>query len=137
MTSTNEGTVVRRREGDVEQHEAHNKTSDVTFRPPLDLYDFEDRYEALFDVPGTTTEDIDVTVHDGVLTVEARVAPRYPGNITPMLGEFGVGDFRRQVRLGEDIDTDSITAEYRDGVLMLTLPKRAERRPRKVEVRGG
>ena len=136
---TNESTVTRRREGGgaASQTEAHSKTGDVTFRPPLDLYDFDDRYEALFDIPGTTTENIDVTVHDGVLTVEACVEPRYPGHITPMLGEFGVGDFRRQVRLGEDIDTDSITAEYRDGVLMLTLPKRAERRPRKVEVRGG
>jgi len=97
---TNESTVTRRREGGgaASQTEAHSKTGDVTFRPPLDLYDFDDRYEALFDIPGTTTENIDVTVHDGVLTVEACVEPRYPGHITPMLGEFGVGDFRRQVR---------------------------------------
>lgn len=115
--------------------ESHGKTSDMTYRPPLDLYDLGDRYEIQFDVPGTTAEAIDVTVNDHVLTIEARVEARYPGNITPLLGEYGVGDFRRQVRLGEDIDSESLTAAYTDGVLTLSLPKRAERQPRRVEVR--
>lgn len=114
--------------------DSHGKTSDLTYRPPLDLYDFGDRYEIHFDVPGTTAEAIDVTVNDQVLTVEARVENRYPGNITPLLGEYGVGDFRRQVRLGEDIDSEALSATYTNGVLTLVLPKRAERRPRRIQV---
>jgi len=117
--------------------ESHSKTSDVTYRPPLDLYDLGDRYEIQFDIPGSTAETIDLTINDQVLTIEARVEARYPGNITPLLGEYGVGDFRRQVRLGEDIDSESLTAAYTDGVLTLTLPKRAESRPRRIEVRAG
>jgi len=121
----------------IQNTQSHGKTSDVTYRPPLDLYDLGDRYEIQFDVPGTTAEAIEVTVHDQVLTVEARVQARYPGNITPLLGEYGVGDFRRQVRLGEDIDSQSLSAIYTDGVLTLSLPKRAERQPRRIEVRAG
>lgn len=117
--------------------EPHGKTSDVTYRPPLDLYDLGDRYEVHLDVPGTTAEAIDVAVDDQVLTIEAPVDARYPENITPLLGEYGVGDFRRHVRLGEDIDSDALTATYTDGVLTLALPKRAERQPRRIEVRTG
>lgn len=133
------GATIQRRDNTagVTNHDTHAKTSDVTFRPPLDLFDHGDHYEIRLDMPGTTADAIDVTVNDQVLTIEARVEPRYPGNITPLLGEYGVGDFRRQVRLGEDIDCDALTAQYADGVLTLMLPKRAERQPRRIEVQAG
>jgi len=117
--------------------ETPKKLGDVTYRPALDLYDTEAAYEIRLDMPGTTPEGIDVTVHDGVLTVEARVEPRYQDGITPVLGEFGVGDYRRRIRLGEDIDLDTLRASYADGVLVLVLPKLAAREPRKIEVRAG
>jgi HSP20 family protein len=115
----------------------HTKTGDVTYRPPLDLYDLPDRYEIHFDLPGASPEDIDVTVDDGVLTVEARVPWRYPEGLEPLHVEFGIGDFRRQVRIGEDIDSEALEASYVDGVLTIALPKRAERRARRVQVRAG
>lgn len=113
------------------------KASDLTFRPAMDIYDLEDRYEVRVDLPGTTADAIDVTVHDGVLTLEATVPDRYRESITPLRAEYPVGHFRRRVRLGEDVDEDRLNATYLHGVLTLSLHKRAERQPRKVAVTTG
>jgi HSP20 family protein len=115
----------------------HTKTSDRVYRPPLDIFDFGDRYEIHVDLPGTTRDQIDVTINENVLTLEARVPDRYGGDIMPIRGEYGVGDYRRQIRLGEDIDADGLSAAYADGVLTLSLPRLAERQPRRIEVAAG
>lgn len=119
------------------RREDQAKTSELTYRPSMDLYELNDRYELHFDLPGTTSDLIDVTVHDSVLTVEARVPDRYGDRISPVMGEYGVGDFRRRVRLGEDVDSEQLSARYADGVLMLTLPKRAEWQPRRIPISSG
>ncbi|MGP1346221.1 MAG: Hsp20/alpha crystallin family protein [Phycisphaerales bacterium] len=111
------------------------KVGDVSFRPAMDLYDLPDRYQIELEIPGASADGIELTVHESVLSVEARIAPRYREGITPVRGEFGVGDYRRQIRLGEDVDRDALSAAYADGVLTVMLPKRSERTPRRIEVR--
>lgn len=115
----------------------HVKTGSVTYQPPMDVYQFEDRYEVVFDLPGTTAEQIAASIDGDVLTVEAGVAPRYGAGITPLLGEYGVGGFHRHVRMGEDIDAERLSARYEHGVLTVSLPKRPERQPRRIQVTGG
>lgn len=110
------------------------KQADVTFRPDMDIFDLGDRYELRIDLPGAARETIDVTMHDGVLTIEAQVKARVPEGVEPIHAEFGVGDYRRRVRLGEDIDTERLEANYSLGVLTLTLPRRAEVGPRRIEI---
>ncbi len=107
------------------------------YRPPSDFFAFEDRFEIHADVPGATPEGISLTIDDGVLTVEARVEQRYPADARWVQGEFGVGDYRRAFRLGEDVDQEGITATCRDGVLTIVLPKRTSRRAQRVQVRAG
>lgn len=113
----------------------HAKTSDRTFRPPLDLYDLGDRFEIHVDLPGATADSIELTVHRGVLTVEAEVEPRWADDARVLHAEYGVGRFRRQVRLGEDVDADALSADFALGVLTVGLPKNARLRPRKIPVR--
>lgn len=107
------------------------------YRPPSDFFAFDDRLEIHADVPGATPEGISLTIDDGVLTVEARVEQRYPENARWVQGEFGVGDYRRSFRLGEDVDQEAVTATCRDGVLTIVLPKRTARRAQRVQVRAG
>jgi len=138
--NTNPGTAIERRPSNAPARQEcapQNKMSAAVYRPALDLYDFDDRYEVRVDLPGTTADQIDVTLNESVLTIEARVPHRYEDGITPLHGEYGVGDFRRQIRLGEDVDADKLGASYELGVLTLDLPKLAERRPRRIEVKGG
>lgn len=115
------------------------KIGAVTYRPRLNMYDLSGRYEVHVELPGSSSELIQATMDDGLLTIEASVPPRgeYTGDITPWRAEYGVGDFRRQVRLGEDIDADRLTAKYEHGVLTLVLPKLPERQPRRVTIVNG
>jgi len=107
------------------------------YRPAIDLYEAPDRYELHADIPGTSSDRISLTLREGVLSIDARVPPRYDADMRPLALEFGVGDYRRSVRLGEDVDADTLEASYRDGVLVVRLPKRAEHRQRRIEVRAG
>jgi HSP20 family molecular chaperone IbpA len=116
---------------------SYNKPSRTTYEPALDLLEYVDRYEIHFDVPGVSAGNIDLTVKDRVLTVAAPITARYEQATKPMLVEYGVGDFERRLRLGADIDQDSLAASYDQGVLTVVLPKRAERQPKRVEVRAG
>ena len=110
------------------------KTGGGTYRPALDVYDLSDRYEIHVDLPGVAAEQVQVTAFDGVLTIEAPAAERRPEGAAHVHTEYGVGDFRRRVRIGEDIDTEGITAQHAHGVLTLVLPKTSKQQPRRIEV---
>jgi HSP20 family protein len=86
------------------------------------------------DLPGVRSEQVDLNVQDGVLTLKASVAPRWREGARGMLCEYGVGDYVREFRLGEAIDTTRISAEMKNGVLTLKLPKVEAARPRKIQV---
>ena len=105
------------------------------FQPAVDVCDRGTEVTIVADVPGARADGIDVSFDDGVLTVHATVPPRtIPGRAVTR--EYGVGDYRRAFRLGEDFDASQITAECRAGVLTVRVPRLAAVRPRKIEVRG-
>ena len=112
----------------------NDKVGTVTFTPLIDIYDMSDRYEMRVELPGASPDQIEATVENGILTIGAQVPNRYAEGIQPLHGEYGVGDFRRHVRLGEDVESDQVSAEYAHGVLTLTLPKCAQRQPRRIPV---
>ncbi len=121
------------------QQREHAKHAEVTYRPGADFIEFSDRYEMVFDLPGATADSVSLTIDEGVLTLEASVRrdgdERGPsGDNTWIAREFGVGDFRRRVRIGEDIDDERMTASLTEGVLTVTLPKRAARQARRIEI---
>jgi HSP20 family protein len=89
------------------------------------------------DVPGVDRESLDIDFAEGVLTVQARVAPRYGANQRFLLREYGIGNFQRSFQVGEQIDVNGISAEYADGVLRIHLPKLAAAKPRKIAVNAG
>ncbi|MEM1422806.1 MAG: Hsp20/alpha crystallin family protein [Planctomycetota bacterium] len=113
------------------------KQAETVYRPSMDIIDTGGAYEIRLDVPGSSRDAIDVTIDEGVLTVEAEAQPRSVNGGEPVLTEFGVGPFRRRVRLGEDVDRERLTASYDLGVLTLTLPKRAEVGPKRIEITTG
>lgn len=107
-----------------------------TFVPFVDIAEEEDRLVLLADMPGVKPDGLDIRYEQGVLAVHGRVAPREnPDTTNYLLREYGVGDYYRSFRIGDGINPDGITAEIRDGVLRLDLPKAAEARPRRIEVK--
>jgi HSP20 family molecular chaperone IbpA len=88
----------------------------------------------LADLPGAAEDSITVSVEKDVLTIKALpAASTLPGE--PVFREFQTAGFYRQFRLGNKIDQSAIEADYRHGVLRLTLPFAAEAKPRQVAVR--
>lgn len=108
----------------------------LTYQPNVDICDCGEQVLIVADIPGARTAGIDVSFADGVLSLHAQVPPRaMPGR--GIRQEYGIGDYRRSFRLGDDFDASQITADYRHGVLTIRVPRLAAVRPRKVEVRVG
>ncbi|MFM9197605.1 MAG: Hsp20/alpha crystallin family protein [Planctomycetia bacterium] len=108
----------------------------LTYQPNVDICDCGAEVLIVADIPGARTDGIEVSFEDGVLSLHAKVPPRdLPGR--GVRQEYGIGDYRRSFRLGDDFDASQITATYRHGVLTIHVPRLAAVRPRKVEVRAG
>jgi len=102
--------------------------------PALDLYQNNDNVVAVVEVPGMRKEDIDISLHDGMLTIAGeRQSSSSEGENAERTERF-TGKFRRSITLPTRVDADKVSASYKDGILTVTLPKAEEAKPKKVEV---
>ncbi|TRY16945.1 Hsp20/alpha crystallin family protein [Tessaracoccus rhinocerotis] len=101
----------------------------------MDLYRTGDHFVAAFDLPGVDPQSIDIDIDDRTLTVRAE---RKNGSLGEdgkwLVRERPSGTVARQLSLGRGIDSAGISADYRDGVLELTIPVAEESKPRKIAV---
>jgi len=98
-------------------------------RFPVDLYEDKDNTYVRAELPGVSREAINVEMVDGYLNLTAaRKTPAREGE-----GEESFS-FSRSVSIADDVDTDKVSAAYENGVLTVTLPKRAEAKPKKIKV---
>jgi HSP20 family protein len=104
------------------------------YRPNVDIVEKQDELLVLADMPGVNGGDIDIRFEDGELTIHGPAAQRQDGQTRYLLQEYGVGDFYRTFRVSEQIDASKISAEYKDGVLSLHLPKVEAVKPRRIKV---
>ncbi|MDJ0396468.1 Hsp20/alpha crystallin family protein [Rhodococcus sp. G-MC3] len=101
---------------------------------PMDLYKVDDHYVLSADLPGVDPGSIDVEVDRGTLTLTAhRTAPETDG-VQWLSSEQFSGTYRRQLSLGEGIDTELISASYDNGVLSVTIPLAERAKPRKIDI---
>ena len=101
---------------------------------PIDLFRDGDTYVLNADLPGVDPGSIDVDVDGRVLTVRAERTPRSREGVKWMASERPSGSFYRQFTLSDGIATESISANYDNGVLSVTIPVTERAKPRKVEV---
>lgn len=104
---------------------------------PLDAYREDDRFVVHFDLPGVDRSSIDLTVEKNVLTVSAERNWQATDNQQVLASERPQGTFRRQLFLGEGLDTEKVEASYDNGVLTVTIPVAEHARPRKVQISVG
>jgi HSP20 family protein len=105
------------------------------FLPTTDIFETEDALTVVLEMPGVDRDNIDVSVENGVLTVEGKINfAKYEG-LQPLYSEYNIGPYRRSFRISSQVDQDKIRAEMRDGVITLVLPKAEEAKPRRIEVR--
>lgn len=110
--------------------------SGTYFTPRVDVWETD--HELLFhaDMPGVKPEEINLNYENGELTLHGRVAtvPEHP---RAFLNEYGVGDYFRTFTINEEIDPGKISADYKQGVLTVKLPKREEVKPRRISISAG
>jgi len=107
----------------------------IRVSPPVDIFENEEGYLIVADVPGTTQEAIDVRYDKGELVFEAKREYELAGN--SLAQEFGGVLYRRAFRIPEAIDASKIEARLRHGILELTLPKSEELKPRQIPITAG
>jgi HSP20 family protein len=108
--------------------------------PSIDVSETDNAVEVKMDLPGVKPDEVNVEVRDNVLTVsgerkEEKESEEGNGRKYHRV-ERRYGSFSRSVRLPTPIDENKVNAEYRDGVLSITLPKTEEAKTRKIKVKG-
>jgi len=106
----------------------------TTYSPRFDIWENDDEMILYGDLPGVMPEDLDVRFENPVLTIHGKVSPRH-NDIKFLYGEYGIGDFHRTFTIGEAIDTERISAELKNGVVTVHLPKSEKVKPRQIEVK--
>jgi HSP20 family protein len=101
--------------------------------PPVDIYEMQEGLVVLADLPGVDKADLDVRVDNNILTIRAHSSHRAPGDAG--YREYELQNFFRQFELSDKVDQTRITADLKQGVLTLHLPKAGEAKARKIEVR--
>jgi HSP20 family protein len=105
------------------------------WRPLVDVFEDQDTVQVYLDLPGLDRSSIDVQLTGDSLTVrgERRQEKREGGHYVHV--ERPEGSFQRSFTLGIPVDFEKVQANYRDGVLQITLPKAETVKPRRVEVK--
>ena len=107
------------------------------FLPAVDIFETPEALVLVADMPGVPSDKIIVDLRNNHLTITGEINPPLGEKETLLVQEFYTGDFQRDFQLGTLIDQDHIAATMKDGVLRLTLPKAAQAKPRKIEVKVG
>lgn len=109
----------------------------MAWEPPVDIREEPERFVLDFDIPGVSPEGIDITLHQGILTVAGeRSAPASDNDRGFLRQERVAGRFSRSFEVSKAIDTENITATARQGVLEVVLPKSGLARRRQIDVQG-
>ena len=103
--------------------------------PALDVYEDKENFIVKAELPGMKNEDIDVSLHDGSLSISGeRKSETKHKDAEVYRAERFFGRFQRTVTLPAPVAADKVKAQYKDGVLTITLPKTEEAKPKQIDV---
>jgi len=106
----------------------------VAYTSRFDIWEDDQELTLFGDLPGVDPKDLDIRFENSELSIHGKVAPRN-AELQPLLSEYGIGDFYRSFAIGEKIDSAKISAELKNGVLTLHLPKTEAVKPRRIDVK--
>jgi HSP20 family protein len=102
--------------------------------PALNLYDQGEEVLVAVEAPGVRKEDLDIQLRESVLTVEAkRPAPDFQG-ANVLRDEAVYGEFSRSLRIPSKVQADKIEAQYKNGILMVRMPKSEAAKPKQIAI---
>jgi HSP20 family molecular chaperone IbpA len=101
---------------------------------PVNVWETSEGYQAALLAPGLDEKSINVTVHEDTLVIEGELAFSTPEGAKTIWQEFGPSKFRRSLRLGSAVDPARVEAMYKNGLLLVTMPKAEHAKPRQIPV---
>jgi HSP20 family molecular chaperone IbpA len=104
---------------------------------PVNVWETPEGYQAALLAPGLDEQSINVTVHDDTLSIEGELTFQVPEGAKAVWQEFGPAKFRRSLRLGAAVEPSRVEAIYRNGLLLITMPKAEHAKPRQIQVQVG
>jgi HSP20 family protein len=119
--------------------EAFDRTSEegslTTWAPPVDIYETEQELVVKADLPDIKPEELDIRVENNILTIRGeRKFEKKVSENNYLRVERSFGSFTRSFSLANTVNTEAIKAEYKNGVLTLSIPKREEAKPKQIKV---
>lgn len=124
------------RRGQHTGEEQDDEMEHADWLPAADVYEFEGEFVVALDLPGIQRDTLDVSTDDNRLLIRGERAP-FGESKNPRRAERPFGRFIRKFTLPPVVERGAITADYKDGVLLLHLPKRAEQQTRRVKIKVG
>ncbi|HYA64462.1 MAG TPA: Hsp20/alpha crystallin family protein [Candidatus Sulfotelmatobacter sp.] len=123
-------------------NEAFDRSTDegslTTWAPAIDIYETEQELVVKADLPDVKPEDLDIRVENNILTIRGdRKFEKKVNENNYLRVERSYGSFSRSFSLANSVNTEAIKADYKDGVLTLSIPKREEAKPKQIKVQVG
>ena len=107
------------------------------FVPAVDIFETDDQVTVIAEMPGVTTEGVDISLEDDVLTIRGQRREDLPEEGRILLQEYETGSYLRKFTVAETIDQSKIKATMAGGLLKVELPKAEPAKPRRIEVQAG
>jgi HSP20 family molecular chaperone IbpA len=117
--------------------QAANRREDFFLVPPADIFEDSEGIMVQAEMPGVAKEHLTIQADRNNLTIEGEAAIDLPAGMEPLYADLQSTKYRRSFLLSGELESDRIEANLKDGLLTLRIPKRAELKPRRIEVRTG
>jgi len=103
-----------------------------TAYPKVNVYEYDDKIGIVAEIPGLDKKQLNVEVEDGILTISGDKHSSFENEGAKVLRkELKESSFKRQFELGELLDGDNISANFKDGILSISVPKTEPEKPKK------
>lgn len=112
---------------------AYDPAPDFT-APRASLYDTGDGFEARFELPGVSKDDLDIKIQGNYLEISGKRNVKAPDSYKVHRSERRAAEFSRSFTLPDDVDAEKVEAVLRDGILHLTLPRSEAAKPKQITI---
>jgi HSP20 family protein len=103
--------------------------------PPVDIYETENEFVIKAEMPGVKKDGVNITLDNNELEISGKINGILPEEKNLKYSEFKLYNYHRKFNVGDTVDRNTLSAALDNGILTLTLPKKEEVKPRKIEVK--
>ena len=117
--------------------QARTKDEELALRPAVDIFEDQNGITVQAEMPGVSRDRLNIQADRNTLVIEGEAKIDLPAGMEALYADVQATRYARSFVLSSELEPDRIEANLKDGVLTLRIPKRAELRPRRIEVQAG